>query len=190
VVDISAQRPLPGDDNRLYRIGVMLLNGYGYNWYRLDNQLRADDLLIRSQASAHLGKAGARLRDIETDYRKKYLPPPSREHPDADDEHLADAKRLRAARDRILVIDTKLRGGTVPSNDKIWQRYRSEEATLKRLIECDVVLVGTAKDIEAIVAAMSSDSALDDATEKALDDRLALLSAALSRRDAMLAVPV
>jgi hypothetical protein len=178
------------EGDALYRAWHMLLNGYGYNWYRLDNQLRADDLLIRSQASAHLGKAGARLRDIETDYRKKHLPPPSREHPDADDQRLAEAKRLRAARDRILAMDTKLRGSAVPPNDKIWQRYRSEEATLKRLVECDVVLVGTAQDIDAIVAAMGGDGALDDATEKALDNRLALLSAALSRRDTMLAIPV
>ena len=47
--DPAAERPLPGEDSRLYRIGVMLLNGYGYNWYRWDNQMRADDLLVRSR---------------------------------------------------------------------------------------------------------------------------------------------
>ena len=40
--DPADDRPLPGQESRLYRIGVMLLNGYGYNWYRLDNQMRAD----------------------------------------------------------------------------------------------------------------------------------------------------
>ena len=44
----------PGEDDPLYRVGVMLINGYGYNWYRLDNQMRADDLLVRSRASEHL----------------------------------------------------------------------------------------------------------------------------------------
>jgi hypothetical protein len=43
VPDPVDDRPLPGEDSRLYRIGVMLLNGYGHNWYRLDNQMRADD---------------------------------------------------------------------------------------------------------------------------------------------------
>ena len=48
----------------------MLLNGYGYNWYRLDNQMRADDLLVRSRASEHLESAAARLRDPERHYRR------------------------------------------------------------------------------------------------------------------------
>jgi len=43
----------------------MLLNGNGYNWYRLDNQMRANDLLVRSRASEHLESAAARLRDPE-----------------------------------------------------------------------------------------------------------------------------
>jgi len=61
VPDPADDRPLPGEDSRLHRIGVMLLNGYGYNWYRLDNQMRADDLLVRSRASEHLESAAARL---------------------------------------------------------------------------------------------------------------------------------
>jgi hypothetical protein len=47
--DLIGQRPVSGDHSRLYRIGVMLLNGYGYNWYRLDNRMRADDLLVRNE---------------------------------------------------------------------------------------------------------------------------------------------
>jgi len=38
---------LPDEHSTLYKTWVMLLNGYGYNWYRKDNQLRADDLLVR-----------------------------------------------------------------------------------------------------------------------------------------------
>ena len=90
--DPADDRPLPGEDSRLYRIGVMLLNGYGYNWYRLDNQMRADDLLVRSRASEHLESAAAQLRDLEGRYRRKYLPPPTREHPDPDPQHLAAAR--------------------------------------------------------------------------------------------------
>ena len=94
--DPLAERPLPGEDSRLYRIGVMLLNGYGYNWYRLDNQMRADDLLVRSRASEHLESAAARLRDLEGRYRRKYLPPPSRDHPDPDPQHLAAVRHFRS----------------------------------------------------------------------------------------------
>jgi hypothetical protein len=124
--DPADDRPLPGEDSRLYRIGVMLLNGYGYNWYRLDNQMRADDLLVRSRASEHLESAASRLHDLEGRYRSKYLPPPTREHPEPDPQHLAAAQRFRAIADRILEIDTRLRGAAVPPDDKIWVRQRGE----------------------------------------------------------------
>ena len=58
-------RPLPGEDSRLYRIGVMLLNGYGYNWYRLDNQMRADDLKFRPDERR--GSQCAMLERLEYD---------------------------------------------------------------------------------------------------------------------------
>ena len=107
--DPADERPLPGEDSRLYRIGVMLLNGYGYNWYRLDNQMRADDPLVRSRASEHLERAAARLRDLEGRCPRKYLPPPTREHPAPDPQHIAAARQFRAIADRILEIDTRLR---------------------------------------------------------------------------------
>jgi len=112
--DPADDRPLPGEDSRLYRIGVTLLNGYGYNWYRLDNQMRADDLLVRSRASEHLESAAAQLRDLEGRYRRKYLPPPTREHPDPDPQHLAAARQFRAVADRTLEIDTRLRALLYP----------------------------------------------------------------------------
>ena len=90
----------------------MLLNGYGYNWYRLDNQMRADDLIVRSRASEHLESAAARLRDLEGRYRRKYLPPPTREHPDADPQRSGTAiprRRRSHPRDRYEAAG---RGGT------------------------------------------------------------------------------
>jgi hypothetical protein len=188
VPDPVDDRPLPGEDSRLYRIGVMLLNGYGYNWYRLDNQMRADDLLVRSRASEHLESAAARLRDLEGRYRRKYLLPPTREHPDPDPQHLAAARQFRAVADRILEIDTRLRGAAVPPDDKIWLRQRSELETLQRLGKCDVVLVAGAKELVEVVAGLPADIGIDPGIEQQIDDRLGELTAALIRRSEILAV--
>jgi hypothetical protein len=177
----------PGEDDPLYRIGVMLINGYGYNWYRLDNQMRADDLLVRSRAGDHLGGAVARLRDLEGRYRRKFLPPPTREHPDPEPAHLAAARQFRAIEERIGEIDTRVRGAAVPPNDKIWQRHRDEVDTLARLGNCDVLLVGGAKELADLVAALPADAAVDPAAEQQLDERLARLSAVLSQRGDILA---
>ncbi len=160
----------------------MLINGYGYNWYRLDNQMRADDLLVRSRVSEHLAAAVARLRDLEGRFRRNFLPPPTREHPDPDPSHLAAARRFRAIEDRIGEIDTRVRGAAVPPNDKIWQRHRSELDMLARLGDCDVLMLGGAKHLADFVAALPADAAVDPASEQQIDAQLAQLAGVLSRR--------
>lgn len=186
--DPAAERPLPGEDSRLYRIGVMLLNGYGYNWYRWDNQMRADDLLVRSRASEHLEAAAARLRDLEGRYRRKYLPPPTREHPDPNPQHLATAQHFRTVADRILEIDTRLRGAAMPPDDKVWVRQRGETETLQLLGKCDVFLVAGAKELASLVADLPADAGIDPEIEQQIDRHLDELAAALTRRGEILAV--
>jgi len=177
----------PREDDPLYQIGVMLINGYGYNWYRVDNQMRADDLLVRERASEHLGTAVARLRELEGRYRRKFLPPPTREHPYPDPDHIAAAKQFRAIEDRIGEIDTRVRGAAVPTNDRIWQRHRNEIDVLGRLGDCDVLLVGGAKDLADLVAGFPADSAIAPAAEQQIDERLGRLSTVLLHRTEILA---
>jgi hypothetical protein len=177
---------LPGEHNPLYRVGVMLLNGYGYNWYRQDNQMRADDLLVRSRASEHLEGAAAHLRDLEGRYRRKYLPPPTREHPDADPQQLAAAHQFRNVRERILDIDTALRGAPVPPDDKVWLRHRTELDTLRRLGECDAMLVAGAKELGTLVGELPAEVNLDPALEQQIDAHLEQIRLLLSRRKAIL----
>jgi hypothetical protein len=166
----------------------MLLNGYGYNWYRLDNQMRADDLLVRSRASEHLENAAARLRDLEGRYRRKYLPPPTRARPDADPQHLAVAQQFRAVADRILEIDTRLRGTAVPPDDKIWLRQRGELETMQRLGKCDVALVADANGLVSVVTDLPAEVSIDPAIEQQIDRHLGRLAETLTRRNEILAV--
>jgi hypothetical protein len=166
----------------------MLLNGYGYNWYRLDNQMRADDLLVRSRASEHLENAAARLRALEGRYRRKHLPPLTRAHPDPDPQHLAAAQRFRAVADRIVEIDTRLRGAAVPPDDKIWLRQRGELETLQRLGKCDVALVADANGLVSVVTDLPAEVGIDPAIEQQIDQHLSRLAETLTRRDEILAV--
>lgn len=177
----------PGEDDPLYRIGVMLINGYGYNWYRLDNQMRADDLLVRSRVSEHLETAVARLRELEARYRRKFLPPPSREHPDPDPVYVAAARLYRAIEDRIGEVDTRVRGAAVPANDRVWQRHRDELDTLAKLGNCDVLMLGGAKQLAVFVATLPVDAAIEPASERQIDSALAQLCDLLARRTEILA---
>lgn len=179
---------LPGQNDPVYKTWVMLLNGYGYNWYKLDNQLRADDLLIRARASEHLETAVSRLRAIEAAYRRKYLPPPTREHPDPDPERLAAVRQIHGIAERIAETDTRLRGAAVPPEDKIWQRHRDELDTLWRLSECDVILVGAAKELAGTVTELPLAAAIDAEAEARIDRQLGYLTAALKQRGDLLAL--
>ena len=70
------------DAGPLAKIAINLFNGWGYNFYRKENQLRADDLLIRSKVGALLGMARKSLESAQADYRTEFLPEPTRERPD------------------------------------------------------------------------------------------------------------
>jgi hypothetical protein len=136
---------LPGEGSLLWETWQMLLNGYGYNWYRADNQARADDLLVRQKAGYFLGHAASKLLEAETGYQRKYLPPGTREHPFPPADKVAAHRRLRELRQAILSMEGVLRSLPTPPTDKIWQRHRQELATLKKLTDADIGLVGVTK---------------------------------------------
>ncbi len=66
------------------QIGVNLFYGWGYNFYRLENQLRADDLTIRAKVGWLLGVARGAVEAAESAYRRVNLPAPTREKPRPD----------------------------------------------------------------------------------------------------------
>lgn len=148
---------LSGEGSPLWETFQMLLNGYGYNWYRADNQARADDLLIRQKTGYFLGLAASKLLEAESAYQRKYLPPGTREQPFPPPDKVAAHRRLRELRQAILSTEASIRSLPVPASDKIWQRHRQELATLKKLTDADVGLVGGAKLLDDEVAKIPLD---------------------------------
>ena len=140
---------LPDEHSALYKTWVMLLNGYGYNWYRKDNQLRADDLLVRERASHFILEAAKRLQDQEAEFARKFLPPPTRENPFPPDDKLAIHALIRRTRQDLLALEARIRGLSAPPTDRIWQRHRTETGVLENLGRRDVQLVGLAKEVDA-----------------------------------------
>jgi len=186
VSDPFRDRGLPGDDDPLYQVGVMLINGWGYNWYRLDNRMRADDLLIRERAAGYLTAAAAQLRDLEARYRRKFLPPPSREHPYPEPEHVAAARQFREVEGRIAEIETRVRGAPVPANDKIWERHRDGIDILQRLGRCDALLAAGSKGLDEVVAGLPANAAIDPGAERKIDEYLGGLAGVLTQRNEIL----
>lgn len=140
------------DVDRLEQVAVNLFYGWGYNFYRLENQLRADDLLVRSHVSALLAKARGSVEAEQSRYRRTFLPPPTRENPLPDPGAVANARTLEDLSTGIGQLEGAIRALPVPENDRMTQRYRQEAETLLRLRECDTQLVGQAETLREMLA--------------------------------------
>lgn len=136
----------------------VLLSGGGYNFYDKANLARADDLLVRQQASGSLTEAGRALRSLESDYRRRFIPPGTREQPYPPPEAMDKLRGIARLRERIGSLESDIRGMAAPAQDKFWWRLRQEESLLNRLIVFDDALVQQASEIERVTREWTADS--------------------------------
>lgn len=118
-----------------------LFYGWGYNFYRRENQLRADDLLIRGKLSELLGEGRAHIASLEAAYRREHLPPPTREQPFPDSVAVAQAQALQRVQRDIESLETTIRTASVPEMDRVHQRHQNEADVLEKLVAVDSDMV-------------------------------------------------
>ncbi len=126
------------------QVAINLFYGWGYNFYRLENQLRADDLMIREKAGFLLGQSRAMLEAEQSAYRRTHLPAPSRAQPLPPPEAVEAARALEDLSISIGTLEGTIRALPVPETDRMTQRYRQEAPTLAALAACDQRLIGLA----------------------------------------------
>lgn len=175
------------DAGALQQVAVNLFHGWGYNFYRGENQLRADDLLVRSKAGWLLGVAMAAVDAAESAYRREYLSAPTRAKPYPDAAAVAGAQRLERLARSIGAVESSIQHQPVPENDRMTQRFRQEAATLQKLIDCDQQLVGQCELLRSKVTDRSGLALLDGMTE--LEAGLTAIQATLRKREAILFTP-
>jgi hypothetical protein len=139
------------DVDPLAKVAINLFYGWGYNFYRQENQLRADDQLVRSKVGLLLGWARKSVETAERDYRRDFLPPPSREKPRPDAAAVAGAQAIERLSRAIGAIQGQITAQPVPENDRMTQRYRQEAATLQHLIAADQKLVGQSELLRSML---------------------------------------
>ena len=172
------------DAGPLKQVATNLFHGWGYNFYRVENQLRADDQLVRSKASGLLGIAMASVSQAEADYRRQFLPTPTRAKPFPDHAAIAAAQQLERLAREIGSLEALIQQQPVPENDRMTQRYRQEAPTLKALIHYDEQLVGQCDLLRSMVNKQDGSAIL--ARFPDLEGGLEAIRATLQSREAVL----
>jgi len=172
------------DVDSLAKVAINLFYGWGYNFYRQENQLRADDQLIRSKVGLLLGWAHKSVEKAERDYRRDFLPAPSREKPRPDAAAMAGAQTIEKLSRAIGELQGQISAQPVPENDRMTQRYRQETATLQHLIAADQKLVGQSELLRSMLELKNGAWLIENMT--ALQDGINAISETLRTRQLLL----
>ena len=134
------------------QVALNLFHGWGYNFYRAENQLRADDLMVRARVGEMLSAARASVEAAEAAFRREHIRPPTRAQPLPDPDALRQAQVLEATSREIGVLEGRVRALPVPEADRMTQRLRDERATLEALLRADLSMVALAHKLRTVVA--------------------------------------
>ena len=169
------------------RIANTLFLGWGYDFYKTVNQLRADDQLVRAKVGELLGYAQADVVAAEAAYRRANIAAPTRAQPFPDPAVVAGARTLERIGRDIGALIGRVAAAPVPAADRMTDRYRDEAETLTFLRDHDRVLVGQAallrsavegKDGPALLAAASEIDKGSTALRRTLEARASALTSA------------
>ena len=172
------------DEGVLRQTAINLFYGWGYNFYKVENQLRADDQLVRSKAAWLLGMARSSVERAESEYRRARFGTPSREKPFPDASVTAASQQLERLAADVGTLGGRLQSQPVPENDRMTQRYRREARTITELIGCDEHLVGQCSLLHAMLDTRSGEWMLEHLDE--LGEGLTAIRETLRRREAVL----
>ncbi len=133
----------------------LLLTGYGYNFYSATNQARSDDLLVRERASYFLAQAVSQFTTLRGDFQRRFVPIPSRENPFPPAEAMAQLRDMEEIQQGISRLEAHIRGMSVPTQDRIWWRFRQEQVLLAQLLGFDLRLVRESEQLYHLAAQLT-----------------------------------
>jgi hypothetical protein len=172
------------DAGPLKQLATNLFYGWGYDFYRKENQLRQDDQVIRAKADWLLGLSRAALAEAESDYRRIHLPSPTRAQPYPDPKAVEGAQHLERIGKSLEALMGRLHAAPVPENDRMTERRRQEAQTLRDLRACDEALIGRAELLRSLVQGQSAEEILNAAS--AISSGVAAIEASLQARQSLL----
>ena len=137
---------------------------------------------MRGQASTSLGQAGAALKALEAEYARRFVPPSTRENPYPPRETMEKLRALTRVRERIGGLEGEIRGLAVPTQDKVWRRFRQEVPLLHDLLAQDHGLLLHTDEIARLAQSLTADTWQTDGADGPLSAALHQLDTAVQER--------
>ncbi len=153
------------DASLVQQIATNLFYGWGYNFYKAENQLRADDQLVRAKCVFLLNETASSVGTAESTFRRERLPAPTRARPYPDAEAVASAGKLERLHAELLALAARIQNLPVPASDLIFKRYREEGTTLLALLDRDAQLVGRCDLLRSALAGKDATWLVGNLTE-------------------------
>ena len=110
---------------------------------------------MRERASYYLSQAVTILARLRSDYHTRFIPPLTRANPDPPQEAMAQIREIEAAQQALSQVESHIRGMSVPTQDRIWWRFRQEQALLMQLLNFDLTLVRGSEQIYQYVSQLT-----------------------------------
>jgi hypothetical protein len=174
------------DSAALGELATRALDGTGYHFYLLKGQVRPDVVIVRDVTATLLASARTDAEKAEREYRRQYLPPPTRDQPRPGAAAVAAAQDLERLAKALGGALTLLNHQLVPENALLAARADKDPGFIERLTAADQLVVGHAAWIRSGVAARSA-AELAAAAPEVLP-ALPELARAISQRQELLKV--
>lgn len=175
--------------NAIRRQLDLLMNAYGYNLYEKKNRARADDLIVRETAAGALGAAANSLRTLRTEYRRRYIPPPTRDNPEPPRARLDDLAEMARMQEQVSDLETRIRSMPVPVQDRAWQKFREEHQLLNELLVQDYNLITPCQSLREMLRTINVESWNTESIEQ-VEATMSQIDEAIRSRQQLLQVPV
>lgn len=166
----------------------LVLTGYGYNLYEGKNRARADDLLVREKAAEALTEAANALRTLRTEFRRRFIPPMTRENPDPPADRLRQLREMETIQTSLSDLAVQIRSMAVPTQDRVWERFRREQTLLNDLLRFDYNLIGPGMELRDRVRTLAP-ADWSDSTEPELTGTIARIEQSVRARAELLRLP-
>lgn len=161
-----------------------LFYGCGYNFYRFDSELLADDLLIRGKLSQLLHECRVHLSCLEAAFRQQQRAASGGDYAFLSPAAVATAQALLDAQRNLDTMETAIRNTVVPEFTR-FDRRREVRAALEELVMLDGEVVLALVTLRDAVARLDNGAAAAARMDELL--RASDFCALWSRREALLA---